>query len=116
VLLCLALFGLLGAGVGIATAAGGGSQQRATRHATAPTWDAVAPVFAEKCVSCHRSGGIAPFSLTSAQSARRHAQAIALMTKLRVMPPWMPGGDSPAYQGQSHPALGGRRREARPRS
>jgi hypothetical protein len=105
VLLCLALFGLLGAGVGIATAAGGGSQQRATRHATAPTWDAVAPVFAEKCVSCHRSGGIAPFSLTSAQSARRHAQAIALMTKLRVMPPWMPGGDSPAYQGQSHRIL-----------
>jgi mono/diheme cytochrome c family protein len=92
-------------GVGIATAAGDGSQQAVTRRAPAPTWDAVAPVFAEKCVSCHRTGGIAPFSLTNAKSAQQHAQAIALMTKLRVMPPWMPGKDSPPYQGQSHRIL-----------
>jgi hypothetical protein len=105
VLLGLALVTAAVAGVGVATAQRGGSQQIATKRVAAPTWDAVAPVFAEKCVSCHRLGGIAPFSLTTAKSAHEHAQAIALMTKLRVMPPWMPGSDSPAYQGQSHRIL-----------
>jgi hypothetical protein len=104
-LLVLAAVGLLGAGVGIAAAGRDDSHHFVTRKAAAPTWDAVSPVFAEKCVSCHRSGGIAPFSLTSAKSAHLHAQAIALVTKLRVMPPWMPGSDSPSYQGQSHRIL-----------
>jgi hypothetical protein len=94
--------------VGVATAASGRSQQSVTsrRAATAaPTWDAVAPVFAAKCVSCHRIGGIAPFSLTTAKSAQQHAQAIALMTRLRIMPPWMPGADSPPFQGQARRIL-----------
>jgi len=104
-LLALALLTTAVAGVGIATAARGGSHHAVTTRALAPTWDAVAPVFAEKCVSCHRTGGIAPFSLTNAKSAQAHAQAIALVTKLRIMPPWMPGGDSPAYEGQSHRIL-----------
>jgi hypothetical protein len=66
-----------------------------------PTWSAVAPIFAEKCAGCHTPGGIAPFSLRSAQSARAHANGILVMTQLGRMPPWMPGHDSPAYLGQS---------------
>jgi mono/diheme cytochrome c family protein len=98
------------AGVGIAAAATGGSRHIGTNSVsraatTAPTWDAVAPLFAEKCASCHRIGGIAPFSLTNARSAQKRARAIALLTRLHVMPPWMPGSDSPAFQGQSHRVL-----------
>ena len=71
----------------------------------AVTWDQVAPVFAAKCASCHRTGGIAPFSLTNEASAHAHAQAIRLVTQLRVMPPWMPGRDSPAFQGEDRRIL-----------
>ena len=66
-----------------------------------PTWAKVAPIFADKCAGCHTPGGIAPFSLRSAQAARAHANGILVMTKLGRMPPWMPGHDSPAYLGQS---------------
>jgi mono/diheme cytochrome c family protein len=73
--------------------------------AAAPGWAAVAPIFAEKCSGCHTVGGIAPFSLTSAKAAKAHADGIRVMTRLGRMPPWMPGGDSPAYQGQSQRIL-----------
>jgi hypothetical protein len=47
----------------------------------------VAPILRENCVSCHQSGGIAPFSLTDYDAAKRHARAIAEATEQRVMPP-----------------------------
>ena len=73
--------------------------------AKAVTWNQVAPLFAAKCASCHRTGGIAPFSLTNEASAHAHAQAIRLVTQLRVMPPWMPGKDSPGFQGEDRRIL-----------
>jgi mono/diheme cytochrome c family protein len=76
--------------------AGRGSGPRAAADA-APTWDDVATVFADKCTGCHVSGGIAPFTLTSAKTAAEHARLILLMTQANAMPPWMPGADSPAY-------------------
>ena len=54
----------------------------------------VAPILDDKCSSCHRIGGIAPFSLTTAADARAHAAGIVQMTKAGLMPPWMPGPDS----------------------
>ena len=66
-----------------------------------PTWNDVAPIFAEKCAGCHTVGGIAPFSIRSAKSAAAHGSAILGMTRQGKMPPWMPGPDSPAYVGQS---------------
>ena len=83
-----------------AIAAGSRDTRRSTRGSS-PTWAAVAPVFADKCAGCHTPGGIAPFSLRSAQSAQAHANGILVMTQLGRMPPWMPGHDSPAYLGQS---------------
>jgi hypothetical protein len=68
-------------------------------RSAAPTWNDVAPLFAAKCSGCHREGGIAPFSLTSARSAQAHAQSALAMTQAGLMPPWMPGPDSPAYLG-----------------
>jgi mono/diheme cytochrome c family protein len=86
-------------------AAGSGNGPPTTRAGGAPTWSNVAPIFAEKCAGCHTPGGIAPFSLLSARSAKAHADGILVMTKLGRMPPWMPGHDSPTYIGQSRRIL-----------
>ncbi len=52
----------------------------------------VAPILQEKCVHCHRSGGVAPMSFESYESTRPWAPIIAYRTGLRdkpgAMPPW----------------------------
>jgi tetratricopeptide (TPR) repeat protein/mono/diheme cytochrome c family protein len=56
-----------------------------------PTYAAdVAPIMQAHCVSCHRDGGDAPFSLDSFRDVRRRASLIAVATKRRYMPPWKP--------------------------
>jgi Copper type II ascorbate-dependent monooxygenase, C-terminal domain len=92
--------------VAVVTAIASGSRDsRPVAVTAAPTWADVAPIFAEKCAGCHTSGGIAPFSLTTARSAAAHAGAILAMTQRGKMPPWMPGRDSPPYVGQSRRIL-----------
>ncbi len=63
----------------------------------APTWSRdIAPLFQEKCVSCHRAGGGAPFSLVDYNGARRRARTIVELVERRQMPPWHAvGGDIP---------------------
>jgi mono/diheme cytochrome c family protein len=91
--------------VGGAHALRGTPAAPAAVRAAAPTWADVAPVLGEKCVSCHTTGGIAPFSLTSARAAAAHAQTILLATQRGQMPPWPPGEDSPTYLGSSRRVL-----------
>lgn len=50
----------------------------------------VAPILFDHCVSCHREGGIGPFSLDTYGGARERAGLIAAMTEARRMPPWLP--------------------------
>jgi hypothetical protein len=70
-------------------------------RSSAPTYNRdVAPILDAKCASCHRIGGIAPFSLTTASAAKQHAAGIARLTKAGLMPPWMPGSDSAALIGR----------------
>lgn len=53
------------------------------------TWHAdIAPILFERCVGCHREGGIAPFSLQTYAQAAPFGEAIALATAERTMPPW----------------------------
>ncbi len=101
----VALAAAAGIAAGVVAIAAGSGATRPAAHAAAPTWAAVAPIFAEKCAGCHTPGGIAPFSLRSARSAAAHANRILVMTKLGRMPPWMPGPDSPDYLGQSRRIL-----------
>src|SRR3954470_22367047 len=69
--------------------------------ASGPTYNRdVAPILDAKCASCHRLGGIAPFSLTTAGPAKAHAAGVVRMTKAGAMPPWMPGADSAAFVGR----------------
>ena len=95
----------------VAAIASGSRGSRPVAVTAAPTWADVAPIFAEKCAGCHTSGGIAPFSLTTARSAAAHASAILALTQYGRMPPWMPGPDSPPYLGQSRRVLSAAERD-----
>src|SRR5580765_3928881 len=97
VLLGAAAFAVLAAAL-VATA-GGASRSGPTYYRD------VAPILDSKCASCHRLGGIAPFSLTSAGDARAHASGIVRMTRAGLMPPWMPGPDSAPIVGREHRRL-----------
>jgi hypothetical protein len=97
-LLLAAVVALAAASLGLALGAHG--------EANGPTYYRdVAPILDSKCTTCHRLGGIAPFSLTSAADARAHADGILRMTRAGAMPPWMPGADSPPYLGQDRRRL-----------
>ena len=72
----------------------------------------VAPVIAEKCVGCHRIGGIAPFPLQTARQITTNAGAIAGAVQAGLMPPWPPGKRSPAYVGQDTRVLSAPQRAA----
>ena len=56
----------------------------------------VAPIVFANCVSCHRPGGDAPFSLLTYADTFRRAEDIGEATRARHMPPWLPApGDVP---------------------
>lgn len=50
----------------------------------------VAPILYRSCAPCHAPGESAPFPLLSYEDAKRHATQIAVVTKKRYMPPWLP--------------------------
>lgn len=50
----------------------------------------IAPILFNNCVTCHRPGEVAPFSLETYREARHHAKDIADLTLSRTMPPWKP--------------------------
>jgi Flp pilus assembly protein TadD/mono/diheme cytochrome c family protein len=50
----------------------------------------VAPIVFEKCVTCHRPSGSAPFSLLTYDEVRGRATQIAAAVERRAMPPWPP--------------------------
>lgn len=60
----------------------------------------VQPIIEEKCVSCHTSGGPGwdTLAFDTAGQVAEIADDIALVTEIRFMPPWLPGGDSPEFK------------------
>lgn len=62
----------------------------------------VAPILYNNCASCHRSGGIAPFSLLSYTEATAMGPSIKADVEARRMPPWPP---DPAYSRLAHEKL-----------
>jgi mono/diheme cytochrome c family protein len=57
----------------------------------------VAPILHRHCTRCHRPGGGTPLDLTGYREARGRARLLAMVTRDGFMPPYPPGGDSPAY-------------------
>ena len=103
--IALALIAAAAVATVVAAIAAGSRSARPGTRTGVPTWANVAPILANKCAGCHTPGGIAPFSLRNAKTARAYADRILTMTQLGKMPPWMPGLDSPAYLGQSQRIL-----------
>lgn len=85
-------------GAALATAAAAGcSGDDAPGEPAGPTyWQDVQPILHTHCSSCHVDGGIAPFALDSADAATSMAGLLAKVTTERTMPPWPPGGATPA--------------------
>jgi len=48
----------------------------------------IAPILANNCVSCHRPGGLGPFSLTNFEEVKNKIKLIIEVTQSRYMPPW----------------------------
>ena len=52
-------------------------------------WRDVAPIYFERCVSCHTVGGIAPFTLDDYPSAKTWAAVSSSAVRAGTMPPWL---------------------------
>lgn len=77
-----------------------------TGAAVGPTyWQDVAPIFFERCVNCHQSGGIGPFGLDTYAEAKTWAAATAASTAARSMPPWLVTDDGSCGTFQDSRAL-----------
>jgi hypothetical protein len=50
--------------------------------------DNVAPILYDNCVTCHRPGQAAPFSLISYEDVKKRGNQIVKVTGSRFMPPW----------------------------
>jgi hypothetical protein len=50
--------------------------------------ETIAPILYENCVTCHRPGEAAPFSLITYEDVKKRGRLIATVTKSRYMPPW----------------------------
>ena len=71
-------------GLGIATLAAAATTQKPKLTYSKD----VAPILNRRCVECHRSGEVAPMSLTSYKEVRPWAKAIKERVLTRAMPPW----------------------------
>jgi mono/diheme cytochrome c family protein len=55
----------------------------------APTFsETIAPILYANCVTCHRPGEAAPFSLITYEDVAKRATLIEKVTRSRYMPPW----------------------------
>ncbi|MCA9695142.1 MAG: hypothetical protein KC636_36520, partial [Myxococcales bacterium] len=68
-------------------------------------WGDVAPIYYERCVECHRDGGIAPFALDRYEDAATWASATAIAVEGRTMPPWLVTDDGTCNSWQHSRAL-----------
>ena len=61
----------------------------------ADTWSDVSPIISRHCSTCHHDAGSGPFPLLSHSDLAGRRRFIAEILRRKLMPPWLPGGDSP---------------------
>ena len=66
----------------------GGSPPPPDRAGAVTFTETIAPILYDNCVTCHRPGEAAPFSLISYEDAAKRGTLIAKVTQSRYMPPW----------------------------
>ncbi len=54
----------------------------------------IAPILNANCVECHRTGGVAPFSLQTFKDAKRKARMSVSVVEDGIMPPWKADADA----------------------
>jgi tetratricopeptide (TPR) repeat protein len=59
----------------------------------------IAPIVYSSCVSCHRPGEAAPFSLLTYADVKQRARLIADVTAAHYMPPWQPDSEGGEFEG-----------------
>ncbi len=85
---------LAGAAVQAATAEADGctiempERDRRQAHAQISYEKTIAPMLLDKCVGCHRDGGIAPWQMSSYDMVRGFAPMIREVVRTQRMPPW----------------------------
>ena len=65
-----------------------GTTMHADTAATPTFTKDVMPIIQQKCETCHRAEGMAPFSLSTYEDARPWVKSIAQRVQSRQMPPW----------------------------
>ena len=87
------LYSLAGVGfvlaIAIALRAGGVDAQSKGEQQVTFNRD-IAPIIFQSCARCHRPGESGPFPLLSYDDVKKHARQIAVVTRDRFMPPWLP--------------------------
>jgi len=62
--------------------------------------ESVAPIVYGNCVTCHRPGQAAPFSLISYEDVAKRGALVARVTESRYMPPWHGDSDFGGFVGE----------------
>ena len=63
-------------------------RERKAEHARISYTEDIVPLLQEKCVACHRPGGIGPWAMTSYENVRGFAPTIREVIRTKRMPPW----------------------------
>jgi hypothetical protein len=63
-------------------------RERRDAHAKISYADRIAPLLVDKCVACHREGGVAPWAMTGYDIVRGFAPMIREVVRTKRMPPW----------------------------
>ena len=61
---------------------------RGAAHAAISYSETIAPLLQKNCVACHRTGGVAPWAMTSYDMVRGFAPMIREVLRTKRMPPW----------------------------
>jgi len=63
-------------------------RDRRAPHAQISYSERIAPLLADRCASCHREGGVAPWAMNSYDKVRGFAPMIREAIRTKRMPPW----------------------------
>lgn len=90
---------LLGA-LSLALVLGASAHRRSTSPPPVTFNRDIAPIVFQYCSPCHRPGEAAPFSLLNYQDTAKFAAQIAVITRRRIMPPWLPAPSDLKFSGE----------------
>ena len=90
---------LLGA-LSLALVLGASAHRRSTSPPPVTFNRDIAPIVFQYCSPCHRPGETAPFSLLNYQDTAKFAAQIAVITRRRSMPPWLPAPSDLKFSGE----------------